>query len=203
MHQRGPESDEELVARCQGGDYAAFEELYRRHHRPIMAYINQIVRDYDGTACIAQDVFMKVFEHVDRFDLSRRFTTWFYTIARNAAIDWLQARNRRPMVSFSDLDRDDDGTREPPGIQAPAVAIEATLARAESTAILGAALAEMPQIYREIIELVVFQDLSYEQASQILGGVSPGTLRSRMFHALRRLRTVIEERAGPGGRDLM
>jgi RNA polymerase sigma-70 factor (ECF subfamily) len=206
-HKDGEGSDEELVGRCQIGDFTAFEILYSRHQRPILAYIYQITRDYQASACIAQEVFLKVFEHVDSFDLKRRFTTWFYTIARNAAIDQLHSRNRRAMVTFSDLDREESGRSEPAVTSAHAHAheepIEHTLARVESNALLATALAELPQIYREIIELVIFQERSYEEASVILGGVSQGTLRSRMFHALKRLRTQLARVGGSDGRNLL
>jgi len=204
-HNDGHGSDEELVGRCQAGDFTAFEVLYTRYQRPILAYIYQITRDYESSACIAQDVFLKVFEHVESFDLKRRFTTWFYTIARNAAIDHLHSRNRRAMVTFSDLDREESGNSEPVVANAHASSepIENTLARGESNVLLAKALGELPQIYREIIELVIFQERSYEDASVILGGVSPGTLRSRMFHALKRLRTQLEAVGGDNGRNLL
>ncbi len=199
----GEESDEALVAQCQQGNFSAFEVLYQRYQRPILAYIYQITRNYEESACIAQDVFMRVFEHVDRFDTKRRFTTWFYTIARNAAIDYLQSRNRKAMVSFSDLDHDDEHDSVAVNTGAGGPSIESTLASRESTVHLGRALAELPQIYREIIELVIFQEKSYEEASEILGGVSLGTLRSRMFHALRRLRSTLESVAGKDGENLI
>lgn len=196
-------SDEQLAGRCQEGDLDAFEVLYARYQRPILAYIYQITRNYEESACIAQDVFLKVFENVGRFDTSRRFTTWFYTIARNASIDYLQSRRRRVMVSFTDLDRSEgDNTiaAVTPGKTPP---VEARLGMSESKVMLKEAIAELPQIYREIIELVIFQELSYEEASEILGGVSLGTLRSRMFHALRHLRGSLEKVAGADGRDLI
>jgi RNA polymerase sigma-70 factor (ECF subfamily) len=204
-HNDGHGSDEELVGRCQTGDFTAFEILYTRYQRPILAYIYQITRDYEASACIAQEVFLKVFEHVGNFDLKRRFTTWFYTIARNAAIDHLHSRNRRAMVTFSDLDREESGRSEPAVANAHAHGepIENTLARVESNALLAIALGKLPQIYREIIELVIFQERSYDEASLILGGVSPGTLRSRMFHALKRLRTQLEQVGGSDGRNLL
>lgn len=196
-------SDEELVALCQKGDLAAFEELYQRYQRPILAYIYQITRNYDEAACIAQDVFLKVFEHVDRFDITRRFSTWFYTIARNAAIDYLQARSRKVMVTFTDLDKDDDGGGMAATTAAPSEHVEQRLAKRESKQLLGDALSKLPQMYREIIELVIFQERSYEDASAILGGISLGTLRSRMFHALRRLRELLKDRGGDQGADLL
>ncbi|HYE04422.1 MAG TPA: sigma-70 family RNA polymerase sigma factor [Planctomycetota bacterium] len=202
--ERTARSDEQLVAQCQSGDFSAFEELYQRYQRPILAYIYQITRNYEEAACIAQDVFLKVFEHVDRFDITRRFSTWFYTIARNAAIDYLQSRSRKVMVTFTDLDRDDDGGSGIAGsAAAPAENVENQLARKEANGLLTAALDDLPQMYREIIELVIFQEKSYEDASVILGGISLGTLRSRMFHALRRLRTLLEKPGGQTGDNLL
>jgi RNA polymerase sigma-70 factor, ECF subfamily len=196
-------SDEQLVARCQAGDFAAFGELYQRYQRPILAYIYQITRNYEEAGNIAQDVFLKVFEHVERFDLTRRFSTWFYTIARNAAIDYLQARNRRVMVTFTDLDRDDDRGTMCEVAPAKGEPVESQLARREANDLLRKALGDLPQLYREIIELVIFQDRSYEDASVILGGISLGTLRSRMFHALRRLRAILQSAGGDQGVDLV
>ncbi|TVR41928.1 MAG: sigma-70 family RNA polymerase sigma factor [Planctomycetota bacterium] len=196
-------SDEILAERCQEGDLASFELLFERYQRPIRAYIYQIVHNYDDASCIAQDVFLKVFEKVGSFDSSRRFSTWFYTVARNAAIDFLQSRRRRAMVSFTDLDRNQGDNTILSVAPGSSPLVDAGLIKGESVTHLRAALDELPQIFREIIELVVFQDLSYEQASEILGGVSLGTLRSRMFHALRHLRKILSEVAGDEGHDLM
>ena len=199
----GQDADEVLVAKCQVGDFAAFEIIYDRYRRPILAYIYQITRNYDESACIAQDVFMRVFEHVNRFDVTRRFSTWLYTIARNASIDYLQSRSRKVMIGFTDLDRDDESGSIAANAAAPGISVETKLSRGESNKLLADALAELPQIYREIIELVIFQELSYEDASVILGGMSLGTLRSRMFHALRRLRQILQTRGGDQGENLI
>lgn len=196
-------SDEVLAERCQDGDMGAFEELFERYQRPIRAYIYQVVHNFDDAACIAQDVFLKVFEKVDSFDTKRRFSTWFYTVARNAAIDFLQSRRRRAMVTFTDLDRSEgDNTIQAVSPAASPLA-DARMIRGESVIHLRKAMDELPQIFREIIELIIFQELSYEQASEILGGVSLGTLRSRMFHALRHLRKLLAEVGGDEGLDLM
>jgi DNA-directed RNA polymerase specialized sigma24 family protein len=75
--------------------------------------------------------------------------------------------------------------------------------RREMAEVIARELAAMPQIYREIIELIIFQDMTYETASDILGGISLGTLRSRMFHALRMLRQRLEAVAGPGAHGII
>ena len=201
-------SDEELARRCQTGDFAAFELLYTRYQRPIVAYIYQIIRNYEEAGSIAQDAFLKVFEHVASFDASRRFSTWFYTIARNVAIDYLQSRRRQVMVSFTDYDRGRPGEKGETdslaaNLPAPAIQIDKALAASEAKIRLTAALAELPQMYRELIELVIFQERTYEEAAVILGGVPLGTLRSRMFHALRRMRDRIEREGGMALEDLL
>ncbi len=199
-HHDGHPPDEILLAQCQRGDFSSFEIIYQRYQRPILAYLYQLVRDYEDAGNLAQDVFLRVFEHVGSFDTNRKFSTWFYAIARNAALDFLSSRARRSNVSLSGMTDDDSNE---PGLPAPNLeAIESTLARAESTTILRQALDELPPVHREVIELVVFQEKSYEEASEILGGVSTGTLRSRMFHALRRLRTRLEGVGGADGRNL-
>jgi DNA-directed RNA polymerase specialized sigma24 family protein len=116
-------------------------------------------------------------------------------------MDFLADRKRRAAVSIGDEEGgcisesslggsgDDDGHR--------------ALVRDEASQALAVALAAQPQIYREIIELVVFQDMSYEQASEVLGGVSIGTLRSRMFHGLRRMRSTLSEVGGHIGDGLI
>lgn len=196
-------SDEDLVLACQQGEFAAFEEIYQRYQRRILAYIYQITRNYDDAGSIAQDVFLKVFENVGRFDVTRRFSTWFYTIARNAAIDYLNARNRGAFISFTDLDRAEGDNVITSATPAQVTPVEERLARREAVRHLDTALATLPQIYREIIELIVFQERSYEEASAILGGVSLGTLRSRMFHALRRLKHELERIQGVQEGDLL
>ena len=91
----GELTDEQLAERCQGGSLSAFEELYRRYQRPILAYIYQITRDYEEAACIAQDVFLKVFEKVDRFDIKRKFSTWFSAESYEYSWQFLRRRCRQ------------------------------------------------------------------------------------------------------------
>lgn len=193
-------TDEILAVNCQQGDFSAFAELYQRYRRPVISYINQITHNYEDSACVAQDVFLSVFEHVGRFDPERRFSTWLFAIARNAAIDYLQARYRKTIVNIGDVDQDNS----PASVSFDGTAhIADTLGRAESNQLLTAAIAQLPQMHREIIELVVFQDRSYDEASVILGGINPNTLRSRMFHALRRLRVMLLQAGGKMGQELI
>ena len=107
------------------------------------------------------------------------------------------------MVTFSDLDRSEGDNIMENNASGPSFAVDAGIVKEDSVEQLRLAMEQLPQIFREIIELIVFQGLSYEQASEILGGVSLGTLRSRMFHALRHLRRSLTSIAGENGLDLL
>lgn len=200
----GEETDEVLAARCQQGDYAAFELLYRRWQRPMLAYLYQLTRNYEDAGCLSQEVFLKVFNHVDRFDTARRFSTWLYTIARNSAIDFREAKSRRKGIPFTDLEREEEDAigiaDRTPAANAP---VEERLNQGEANLLLRQAIEGLPTVHREIIELVAIQGMSYEEASRILGGASLGTLRSRMFHALRLLRERLEPVGGTDGNRLI
>ena len=98
-------ADEVLMQRCQDGDYAAFEELYSRYNRPIIAFIYQMTRHADDAACIAQTAFMKLFEHRQSFDIGRSFRAWFYRIARNSTLDHIAKHRKKGHFYFTDLDR--------------------------------------------------------------------------------------------------
>jgi RNA polymerase sigma-70 factor (ECF subfamily) len=198
-------SDEALMARCQTGDYEAFEALYERYHRPIIAFVFQMTRHADDAACITQSAFMKLFEHRTSFDAKRSFRAWFYRVARNATLDYLAKHRKRGHYFFTDFERmsryeDDDRSFQPEDDQ-PAVAH--VLQSSEAAEHLRTALERLPAMYQEIVDLIAFRDMSYEEASQLLGGTSLGTLRSRMYHALRRLRKELTDIAGQDGTQLL
>lgn len=196
-------TDETLLKRCQKGDYAAFEEVYQRYHRPILAYIYQIVQNYEDAKNLTQEVFLKLFEKSESFDFKRCFSTWFYTVARHSAIDFLQSRHKRSSVNISAFEDQDGGNLILSSILAANIDIAEGVMSKEAGDVLRQAIQRLPVIYREIIELVVFQDCTYSQASEILDGISEGTLRSRMFYALKLLRAQLTSIGGSHGENLI
>ena len=196
-------TDEALLKRCQKGDYTAFEEVYQRYHRPILAYIYQMVQNYEDARNLTQEVFLKLFEKSESFDSKRRFSTWFYTVARHSAIDFLQSRHKRSSVNISAFEGQDGSNHILSSILASNTDIAKGVMSKEAGDYLRQALQRLPVIYREIIELVVFQDCTYSQASEILDGISEGTLRSRMFYALKLLREQLTSVGGYHGENLI
>ena len=97
------EEDRELVRLSQGGTETAFEELVRRHQQRVFALVGGILRRPEDVEDIAQQVFLKAYLGIKRFDQRAAFSTWLYKIAVNECWDYLRKKKVRPLVYESDL----------------------------------------------------------------------------------------------------
>ena len=95
--------DRELVRRAQAEDQAAFEELVRRHQQRVTAVAGGILRQREDVEDIAQQVFVKAYFSLKRFDQRAAFSTWLYKITVNECWDMLRKRKVRPLVYEADL----------------------------------------------------------------------------------------------------
>src|SRR6202047_2002214 len=97
------EDDRELVARAQKDDKAAFEELVKRHQSRVFAVARGTLRNREDVEDIAQQVFLKAYFSLKRFDQRAAFSTWLYKITVNECWDLLRKKKVRPLVYESDL----------------------------------------------------------------------------------------------------
>jgi len=95
--------DRELVLRAKGEDKEAFEELIRRHQQRVFAVAGGILRKREDVEDIAQQVFVKAYFALKRFDQRAAFSTWLYKITVNECWDLLRKKKVRPLVYESDL----------------------------------------------------------------------------------------------------
>src|SRR5580704_7750420 len=100
---RGSDEEKQLVRTAQDGNEAAFEELVRRHQQRVFALVSGIVRRQEDVEDIAQQVFLKVYLSIKRFDQRAAFSTWLYKITVNECWDYLRKRKVRPLVYEADL----------------------------------------------------------------------------------------------------
>src|SRR5208283_5466764 len=100
---RGGEEERELVRLAQSGADTAFEELVRRHQQRVFALVGSILRKQEDVEDIAQQVFLKVYLSIKKFDQRAAFSTWLYKITVNECWDYLRKKKVRPLVYESDL----------------------------------------------------------------------------------------------------
>ena len=170
--------DQALVARYRDGDKDAFAELVVRYQRPIYNAAFWILRSADDARDVAQDVFLRVAEHLDEFDGQHRFFSWIYRIAVNESSDRLQQRKRT--CNWEDgaaCEQDADWDSQP----------DALAGNGQLHDAVQASLMELKQEYRAVIVLRHFSECSYEQMAEILH-IPEKTVKSRLYSARQSLR---------------
>jgi RNA polymerase sigma-70 factor (ECF subfamily) len=171
------------------GDVDRFAELVKRHQRPIINFLYRMVGDFELALDLSQDVFVRVYGSLDRFDSTYRFTTWLYRIASNCAIDHL--RRRRPITTSLDAPQvleDGEVAVQPVGNEPdPARQYEAreTLGRLERS------IDRLPAEYRELILLRHSAHMSYEEMARATRRPL-GTVKNRLFRAREALRVLMD-----------
>ena len=184
------ERDELAVRAILAGDQDRFEELVRRHQKPIINFLQRMVGDYDLALDLSQDVFVRVYSSLHRYNPRYRFTTWLYRIASNCAIDHL--RRRRPAVTSLDAPQmlaDGEVLPQAPGNDPdPARRLEGR----ERLARLERSVRKLPAEYRELVLLRHCGHLSYEEMARVTRRPL-GTVKNRLFRARDALRTLMEE----------
>lgn len=190
----GERSSEDLMLAHARGCEASFEELVRRHQRGILNYVFRMVQNRQVAEEITQEVFLALVRNAQRYQPTAKFTTYLYTIASNMiSKEWLRRKRRPRMFSlFSNWSRSDDGRFHP--LEHLSDEREDTFARSASSEITEAvteALRHLPDHQREAFVLRRFQDLSYQEISEITR-VPVGTAKSRVVRAERALRPHLE-----------
>jgi len=180
-------SDEDLVSHILSGHGEDFEILVRRHQGAIFGFLLRMVHDTEEALDLSQEVFLKVFSSLERFNPRFRFTTWLYRIASNSAID--QIRKRRKVVSLDApiSGNEEGGTREVPGDHPTP---DQFFAARETHVRLEEALRSLPETYREVLLLRHQGDRRYDEIARITG-LPIGTVKNRIFRARDMLRRAL------------
>jgi RNA polymerase sigma-70 factor (ECF subfamily) len=184
----GRASDEELMRRTQSGDKSAFSLLYERYSSSVLSYLYRMLGSVEDVEAIGQEVFLRAFRFAPTYRYPQKFSTWLFTITRNLAINNARRRKRSPVKNLTELNLEGiEMTGDP-----RRVASRATddVEKQEQIAKVLEALDDLPEDQKEVIVLGVFQDLSYAQMEEITG-TKAVTLRSRMFHGLKKLAKMI------------
>src|SRR5690349_14751201 len=95
--------DSTVVSAFLGGEERAFQELVERYQTRLLNFIYRTIGDRDRAEDLVQEVFIRVYRHLHRFDRSKKFSTWVYTIASNLAKNELRNRSRSPLVLFQTM----------------------------------------------------------------------------------------------------
>ena len=189
----GSLTDGELITRSIRGLEDSFEELVRRYQRPIAGYVFRLIGDYEASLDVTQEVFIKVYNSLERYRSDYKFSTWLYRIAHNAAIDHLRRNSINPQSIETESP---DGTYQLQ-LESPLPSPEQDRERSEWKAEIKAVIKLLPPAYRELILLRHSQDLSYDEIAEVTG-LPLGTVKNRLFRAREMMREIFLDRGFRG-----
>jgi RNA polymerase sigma-70 factor (ECF subfamily) len=185
--------DADLMLRVKRGDMGAFELLVDKYKQPVMNLLYRMLGDPTEAEDQAQNVFIQVFKAAKTYEVSAKFSTWLFTIARNLCLNELRRRSRHPAESL-------DATQSDNGEELPARQFEDTRQQSVPEALLQSelirkieeALADLPENQRMAIILYREKDMSYEEIAEIMG-----TSLSATKSLIHRGRETLKQRLKP------
>src|SRR5258708_6630400 len=163
-----PDPDASLMLRVKRGDTEAFAELVDKYKQPVMNLVFRLLRDATEAEDLAQGVFVQVYKSAHRYEVSARFSTWLFTIARNLCLNEIRRRSRHPAESLdsSQTETDDLPARQYEDLKT--FTPPDSFLHGELEEKIQAALAELPETQRMAILLCRDQELSYEEIAETL-----------------------------------
>lgn len=178
------------------GDATLFEAFVRAESRTFLAFFRRLGATSAEAEDLVQDLFLKMFRHADSYQPSGKFQAYAFRIARNAWIDHRRRSASRPLAAGG-VAEDEDAPAL--GVEASEPSPPALAERGEEARRILDALATLSEGQRMVFELGVVQELAYAEIAGVLG-IPEGTVKSRMFHAVRNLREALSSDAKGGRR---
>ena len=179
------------MQRLAGGHDPALNDLMARHARPVFQFLCRMLGNEDDANDLAQETFVRVYQHRASFRPGAKFTTWLYTIAANLARNHHRWLARHPSVS---LDAESETTGQSIGDVLPASdpAPDRAAVATERAAAVRAAVEKLPADMREVIILCEWEDLSAAEAAAILD-TTPKAVDNRLYRARNLLRDRLKK----------
>jgi RNA polymerase sigma-70 factor (ECF subfamily) len=183
--------DSELVARTQGGDPSAFDELVVRYTPRLYGLIYNMTSNHEDTNDLLQDVFSKAYRSICSFRGKSSFSTWMHSISVNMTINFLKKRKRRQHPSLNDPDSSIENDPDFIAATSQSDPLNA-ISIHELQKKLNAALAKLSHDHRVVVTMFDIQGIPHSEIAKILK-ISEGTVRSRLFYAHRQLQNSLHE----------
>lgn len=183
-------SEEDLIHRAQEGNRKAFGLLVDRYYEMVYAVVYGVLHHHEAARDVTQEVFLKVFREISKFEQKSKFKTWLYRIAVNRAID--QQRRERYEISL-ERSQEEEGEEEKPPLEMPdkAAGPRELASQEEMKAEMEKALRELSADHRAVLVLREWEGLSYEEIAEALN-CEAGTVMSRLHYARKKLGEILK-----------
>jgi RNA polymerase sigma-70 factor, ECF subfamily len=183
--------DTALVNAYLDGETRSFDVLVERYQARLLNFVYRIVGDRERAEDLVQEVFVRVYRHLARFDRSKKFSTWIYTIASNLAKNELRNRSRNPLVLFTSMTKGWEDEERPLEFEDPSSRPDDLFRKRHVRELVESSVAQLPVHHREVFMLREIEGRSYEEIAEITH-CNLGTVKSRLNRARNSFAEIIE-----------
>jgi len=174
--------DADVVAAFLNGEERGFQELVDRYQTRLLNFIYRTIGDREKAEDLVQEVFIRVYRHLHRFDRSKKFSTWIYTIASNLAKNELRNRSRNPLVLFQTIRKGAQDDDRPLQFEDSSMRPDDLYRKRHLRELVESSVAQLPEHHREVFVLRELEGKSYEEIAEITD-TNLGTVKSRLNRA--------------------
>jgi RNA polymerase sigma-70 factor, ECF subfamily len=182
--------DSGVVAAFLAGNRRAFGELVERYQNRLLNFVYRTTGDRERGEDLVQETFIRVYRHLHRFDQSKKFSTWIYTIASNLAKNELRNRSRNPLVLFQTLMKNRDADAQPLEWEDNTYRPDDLFRKRHLRSQVETAVNQLPEHHRTVFVLREMEGKTYEEIAEITD-TNLGTVKSRLNRARNSFATII------------
>jgi len=183
--------DSAVVTAFLSGEERAFSELVDRYQTRLLNFIYRTIGDRDRAEDLVQEVFIRVYRHLHRFDRSKKFSTWAYTIASNLAKNELRNRSRNPLVLFQTIQGTQEDDDRPLQFEDPTSRPDDMYRKRHLRELVEDTVSKLPEHHRQVFVLRELEGKSYEEIAEITN-CNLGTVKSRLNRARTAFAAIVE-----------
>jgi RNA polymerase sigma-70 factor (ECF subfamily) len=187
--------DVRLMLRVRGEDPAAFKELVEKYQHRLVGILAHLCGSPDEAEDLAQEVFLRVYRARADYHPQAKFSTWFFTIANNVALNALRRKKRKPLRQLDPSTTTSGSQQARPEeslVRAPNSEPDRRLRHQELAKVVQDALSELNERQRLAVVLNKFEDMSYEEIGTVIG-ITPKAVKSLLSRARSQLRGLLRQ----------
>jgi RNA polymerase sigma-70 factor (ECF subfamily) len=182
--------DAQVVQAFLEGRDRAFDELVARYQTRLLNFIYRTVGDRERAEDLVQEVFIRIYRHLHRFDQTKKFSTWAYTIASNLAKNELRNRSRNPLVLFQTIKRHWEADHRPLQFEDSSSRPDDLFRKRHLRELVEQSVSQLPEHHRVVFVLRELEGKTYEEIAEITG-CNLGTVKSRLNRARNNFAAII------------
>jgi RNA polymerase sigma-70 factor (ECF subfamily) len=182
-------SDQQLIADYLKGNEESLEILIKRYLKPIYSFVYRYIGNKQEAEDIAQEVFIKTWRNLKRFNQNKNFKTWIFTIAKNTSIDWLRKKKSVPLSYFENEEGENALAKT---LRNPAPLPDEIIEQTNIRELLNAAVNQLAPKYRMVLLLRYNDHFTFKEIGKILGQPL-NTVKSQHRRALIKLKKILSD----------